>query len=142
MPYARDLMTADCACASLQDSIVDAARRMRDSGVGALPIYGEDRKLAGMITDRDIVVGCVADGMDPVLASVAVFATGAPVTIDGGASAEEAMATMAQHGVRRLPVIEHHHLVGMLSQADLARALSDDVVGELVGAISASPPNN
>ena len=65
MTTARDIMTGGVECAQTDDTLVDAARKMRDLGVGALPICGEDDRLHGMVTDRDIVVHCVAEGSDP-----------------------------------------------------------------------------
>ena len=65
MTTAREVMTGDASCVGTEDTLADAARRMRDLDVGALPICGDDNRLKGMITDRDIVVKCVADGGDP-----------------------------------------------------------------------------
>jgi CBS domain-containing protein len=110
--------------------------------VGALPICGDDDRLKGMITDRDIVVKCVADGADPSTVQADSFAEGKPVTIGADDSVEEALRTMTEHGVRRLPVIDGHELVGMLSQADIAKNLPDDQVAQLVEAISKAPANN
>ena len=62
---AREIMTPGAECARTSDTVTDAARKMRELGVGALPICGDDDRLAGMITDRDIVLNCVAEGMDP-----------------------------------------------------------------------------
>jgi CBS domain-containing protein len=70
------------------------------------------------------------------------FAEGKPVTIGADDSVEEALRTMTEHGVRRLPVIDGHELVGMLSQADIAKNLPDDQVAQLVEAISKAPANN
>ena len=113
-----------------------AARKMRDLDVGALPICGEDQRLKGMLTDRDIVIGCIADGGDPATVVASQFATGKPVTIGADDSAEEILRTMATHQVRRLPVIDGHQLVGMVAQADVARALPDRAVGDVLGEIS------
>lgn len=142
MTTAREIMSTDCTCASTQETLADAARRMRDLDVGALPICGEDDRLAGMITDRDIVVKCVAEGKDPGSQLVQELAEGKPVTIGADDPVEEALRTMTQHGVRRLPVIDGHDLVGMLSQADVARNLPDERIGDLVEAISSAPANN
>jgi CBS domain-containing protein len=142
MKSAREIMSANAECASVNDSLTDAARKMRDLDVGALPICGDDSRLKGMITDRDIAIRCVAEGKDPNAVKVGDFAAGKPVTIGADDSVEEALRTMSQHGVRRLPVIDGHELVGMLSQADIARNLPDDKIGDLVEAISAAPPNN
>ena len=142
MTTAREIMSTDCTCATTSETLVDAARKMRDLDVGALPICGDDNRLAGMITDRDIVVRCVADGGDPSSVKVSELAEGKPVTIGADDSVEEALRTMTDHGVRRLPVIDGHDLVGMVSQADIARNLPDDKTGDLVQAISAAPANN
>ena len=142
MPNARDIMTASAECASVNDSLVDVARKLRDLNVGALPICGDDNRLAGMITDRDIVTKCIADGGDPSSVKVSELAEGKPVTIGADDSVEEVLRTMTEHGVRRLPVIDGHDLAGMVSQADVAKNLSDDQIGQLVEAISKAPANN
>ncbi len=142
MTTARDIMTGSPECAQTTDTLVDAAKKMRDLDVGALPICGEDNRLKGMITDRDIVVRCVADGADPNAVKVESFCEGKPVTIGADDSIEEALSTMTKYDVRRLPVIDGHDLVGMLSQADIATNLPEDQVGRLVEAISGAPANN
>jgi CBS domain-containing protein len=142
MTTAREIMTPGAECAHVDEVVSDAARKMRDLGVGSLPICGEDNRLAGMITDRDIVLNCVAEGVDTSQAKVQDYAGGEVVTIGADDSVEEALATMSRAGVRRLPVIDGHDLVGMVSQADIARNLPDDKVGDLVAAISSAPSND
>jgi len=142
MTTARDIMTPGAECAGVNDTLVDAARKMRDLDIGALPICGEDNRLKGMITDRDIVVKCLAEGRDPNSTKVGELAEGKPVTIGADDSVEEALHTMSTHGVRRLPVIDGHDLVGMVSQADIARNLPEDKIGDLVEAISSAPSNS
>ena len=142
MTTARDIMTGGAECAAASETLVDAARKMRDLEVGALPICGDDDRLQGMITDRDIVVRCVADGGDPGSVKVSELADGKPVTIGADDSVEEALRTMSQHGVRRLPVIDGHELVGVVSQADVAKNLPEEAVGDLVEAISSAPPSS
>jgi CBS domain-containing protein len=142
MPTARDIMNSHAECARTSDTLVEAARKMRDLDVGALPICGEDERLKGMITDRDIVVRCIAEGGDPNTTTVEQFAEGKPVTIGADDSVEEALRTMIDHKVRRLPVIDGHDLIGMVSQADIAKNLPEDKVSELVEAISSAPANN
>jgi CBS domain-containing protein len=139
---AREIMSGDATCASSEDTLVEAARKMRDLDVGALPICGQDDRLKGMITDRDIVVKCIADGGDPSKSTVGDLAAGKPVTIGADDSVDEALRTMTQHGVRRLPVIDGHDLVGIISQADVAKNLPEEKIGDLVEAISSAPPNN
>jgi len=118
------------------ETLVDAARKMRDLDVGALPICGEDDRLKGVLTDRDIVVRCIADGKNPADVKAGDMGQGKPVTIGADDSAEEALQTMSDHQVRRLPVIDGHRLVGMLSQADVARALPNAQVGEMLEDVS------
>ena len=142
MATARDIMSGGVECAQVDETLADAARKMRDLDVGALPICGEDNKLKGMITDRDIVVKCVAEGGDPTSAKVSDFAEGKPVTVGADDPVEEVLRTMTQHGVRRLPVIDGHELVGMVSQADVATNLPDGMTARLVESISAKPANN
>jgi CBS domain-containing protein len=142
MTTAREIMTGGVECASVNDSLTDAARKMRDLDVGALPICGDDNRLQGMITDRDIVVKCVAEGGDPSATKVSELAEGKPVTIGADDSLEEALRTMKEHRVRRLPVIDGHELVGVVSQADLAKNCPEDKLGDLVEAISSAPANN
>ena len=118
---ARDVMTPDTQCIGENDSVVDAAKRLRDLNVGAMPICGEDDRLKGMLTDRDIVVKVLAEGKDPSSTRAGELGEGKPVTIGADDSLDEALRTMTEHKVRRLPVIDGHDLVGIISQADLAR---------------------
>jgi CBS domain-containing protein len=142
MTTARDIMTGGAECARSTDTLVDAARKMRDLGVGALPICGEDDRLAGMVTDRDIVVHCIAEDRDPSSTTVDSLAEGKPVTIGADDSIEETLRTMSTHQVRRLPVIDGDRLVGIVSQADVARNVPDELVGDLVAAISSGPADD
>lgn len=133
---ARDIMTGGVECVGENETLEEAARKMRDLDVGALPICGEDNRLKGMLTDRDIAVKCVADGGDPRTAKAGQFGEGKPVTIGADDTIEHAIRTMQEHKIRRLPVIDDHNLVGILSQADIARNYPEDRVGELVEFIS------
>lgn len=142
MVTAREIMTRGAECAKTTDSLVDAARRMRMLDVGALPICGEDGRLEGMITDRDIVVRCVAAGEHPAEHRVGELAQGEAITVGADDSVEQALRTMMNADVRRLPVIDGQRLVGVVSLADLAMNLPDDEVGELVGAVWAAPPSD
>jgi CBS domain-containing protein len=136
MTKARELMTAGAECVGENETLVVAARKMRDLDVGAMPICGEDQRLKGMLTDRDIVVKCIADGGDPAAATAGQFGQGKVVTIGADDSAEEALKTMSEHQVRRLPVIDGHDLVGMLAMADVARNLGKSDVGDVIQDIS------
>jgi CBS domain-containing protein len=143
MTTAREIMTPDADWLDVGSTVADAARRMGNSDYGALPVCDGDGHLHGVITDRDIVVQVVANGDDPEAVHVSdIIGRGEVVTIGADDDAEEAIRTMKDHGVRRLPVIDGDQLIGMVSQADIARALPDSRVGDLVGAISEAPPNN
>jgi len=140
MTTARDIMSGSTECVRTTETLVDAAKKMRDLEVGGLPICGDDDRLKGLLTDRDIVTQVVAEGKDPGSVKVEEFVAEA-VTIGADDSIEEALRTMSEHGVRRLPVIDGHELVGIVSQADVAKNLSNDNVADLVEAISKAPAN-
>lgn len=133
---AREIMTPEPECIRASDTVRDAARRMADLGVGALPICGEDNRLKGMLTDRDIVLKVIAEDKDPRAVHAGELGQGEVITIGADDSAEEILETMSRHQVRRLPVIDGHDLVGIVALADIARALSDHSVGHLVEALS------
>ena len=136
MPTAREIMTPDVTCIGEKETLADAAHKMAELGVGSLPICGEDNRLKGMVTDRDIVIKTVAADRDPAKVMAADVAQGKPVTIGADDDAAEILRTMGQHKVRRLPVIDGHQLIGIVALADVARALPDRPVGDLVEAIS------
>ncbi|MEU2076336.1 CBS domain-containing protein [Streptomyces sp. NPDC013489] len=132
MMTARDIMHVGATCVQENESLMDAARRMSELDVGALPICGPDDRLHGIITDRDIVVKCLAKGKDPHRMTAGDLAQGKPVTVDAGADSEVVLRAMQDHRVRRVPVIDDHRLVGMISEADLARHLPEERVGHFV----------
>jgi CBS domain-containing protein len=136
MTTVSDVMTRGAECARATETLVDAARKMRELDVGSLPICGPDERLQGMITDRDIVVKCVADGSDPSRIQVADLAQGTPVWVAADAPLAEAQRLMAENQVRRLPVIDDHRLVGIVAQADVARAADETATGAVVESIS------
>ena len=136
MPKARDIMTPDVTCIGEKDSLTQAARKMAELDVGALPICGEDNRLKGMLTDRDIVVRALGQGRNPDDLTAGELAEGKPITMGADDDVSDVLLTMSSHQVRRLPVIDGHDLVGMVAVADVARALSDRPVGDLVDAIS------
>ncbi len=135
---ARDIMSDDCTCIGENDTVLDAAKRLAELDVGAMPICGEDDRLKGMLTDRDIVVKVLAEGKDPASTRAGELGQGDGETVTIGAddSIDEALKTMAKHQVRRLPVIDGRRLVGIVAQADIARNIDDDQVGQLLEAIS------
>jgi CBS domain-containing protein len=136
MTLAREIMTGGTECVGERETLVQAAQKMRDLDVGALPICGEDNRLKGMVTDRDIVVSCIADGRNPADVTAGSLGGEEVVTIGADDDVEEALRTMADHEVRRLPVIDGHDLVGIISQADIARSLPPERAGQLLASIS------
>ena len=133
---ARDLMTPGAECIGEREPVIGAAHKMADLGVGALPICGTDEQVKGMLTDRDIVVKVLAAGKDPADTLAGEFAQDQVVTIGADDDAERILATMARHKVRRLPVVEGHRLIGVVAQADVARALPESKVGRLLETLS------
>jgi CBS domain-containing protein len=136
---ARDVMDPDCTCVNEDETLVDAAKKMAEKDVGALPICGNDNRLKGMLTDRDIVVSAVAQGKDPSSVKASELGGQEVVTIGADDPIDEALRTMIDKKVRRLPVIDGHELVGIISQGDIAVNIDEAKVGELVEAISAAP---
>ncbi len=136
MTTARDIMTPDPECIDAESTVLEAAQKLARLDVGALPICGTDHKLKGMLTDRDIVTKVLALGKDPATCKAGELAQGEAVTIGADDDASEILHTMTAHHVRRLPVIDGHDLVGIVAQADVARALPDPQVGDLLEAIS------
>src|SRR5205085_8008420 len=128
--------TQGAECIQEDQSVLDAAKRLAELDVGAMPICGNDNRLKGMLTDRDIVVKVLAQGKDPssVKAGELGQGDGETVTIGADDSIDEALRTMTDKKVRRLPVIDGHELVGIISQADIATNLDEEKVGDLVEA--------
>jgi CBS domain-containing protein len=142
MTTAREIMHTGATCIQENETLEDAARRMSELDVGALPICGPDDRLHGIITDRDIVVRCLAKGKDPKAMTAGMLEQGKPVTIDAEADTDQVLRAMEEHKIRRLPVIDNHRLVGMISEADIATQLSEDRVMEVVERVYAAPPTS
>jgi len=137
MTTARDIMHAGAECIGESQTLQHAARLMRDLDVGALPICGDDGRLLGIVTDRDIVVKCIAIGAGPSTVTVGQLARAEPVAIDPAADAGEVLHRMAENRIRRLPVVDNERVVGIISEADLARSLPEQAVGQFVEAVTA-----
>jgi CBS domain-containing protein len=135
----RDVMTSDVECVGENETVLDAAKKLAELDVGAMPICGEDNRLKGMLTDRDIVVKTLAQDRNPGDVRAGELAQGEPVTIAPDDPVEDALRKMKEHKVRRLPVLDGDDLVGVVSQADLAVNVDEEQVGDLVEAISAAP---
>ncbi|MBF6301667.1 CBS domain-containing protein [Nocardia amamiensis] len=136
MTTAREIMTPDVECIRSSDTIVTAAQRMAELNVGALPICGEDNRLKGMLTDRDIVVKVIAQRKDPLGVDAGELGGEELVTVDANDDVRKVMSVMSQHQVRRVPVLENGQLVGIIAQADVATTVENTEAGSTVEAIS------
>jgi CBS domain-containing protein len=139
MTTARDMMHEGATCIPEHETLDRAAEMMRMYQVGSLPVCGDDDRLKGIITDRDIVVKCVALGRDPAYTTAAELAEGDLVWVDAMDDADEVLAVMADHLIRRVPVLENKHLVGMISEADVATHLPAEKVAAYCSAVYSAP---
>ena len=132
----RDLMTSNPATLEPSSTVADAAKVMASEDVGPVPIV-EGERLVGMVTDRDLVVRVIAEGRDPNSTTLGEIASSDLVTIQPDTELEEATRLMSQHQVRRLLVTEDGgRLIGIVAQADIARALDEERTGAVVQDVS------
>lgn len=135
MTTAREIMNPGVMCVGEHETLSAAAQHMRERDIGALPICGDDDRLHGMLTDRDIVIRGLAAGLDPDTTTVGQLARNNIYYVDAGASIQEMLNIMEEHQICRLPVVEDQRLVGMVTEADIARRLPEHAVVEFVKAI-------
>jgi CBS domain-containing protein len=139
----REAMHEGCECIGENQSVLDAAKRMEQLDIGAMPICGQDDRLKGMITDRDIVVKVIAHDKDPASTMAGELAQDRLTCVRADASIDHALRLMQEHNVRRLPVIdENRRLCGMITEADIATHTPQEKTGEMVGAIAAAQPQH
>ncbi len=138
MAKCSEVMTREPVSCEPADPIQRVAEVMKRQDVGAVPIVDakSSRRLVGILTDRDIVVKCLADGRDPARTTAGELGGDEVITIGADDSVEEALRVMKDHAVRRLPVIDGRDLVGVISLQDIARNLSEDKLGDVVDAIT------
>ena len=117
----RQLMNPQVVTVEPGASAALAARLISRHNVGSLPVCGSDRKLRGIVTDRDIVLRCVAPEEDPAQTPVRDIMSRSPATLSPNDDIHKAAVIMSRHQVRRLPVVENAKLVGILSLGDLAK---------------------
>lgn len=129
---ARDIMHPGAECIGEGDSAAAAAQKMRDLGVGSLPICGADDRLHGILTDRDVVMRCIAEDRDPAQVRAGDLAQETLFWVEATAGVGEVLHQMEDHRVKHLPVIENHRLVGIITEADLARTLDEHRLAEFV----------
>lgn len=131
----RDLMTPAPIKLSESQTAADAARMMKECDVGDVLVCSEDGRLNGIVTDRDLVVRCLADGRDGNM-TLREICTHSVNTLAPDASIDDAVSLMRSRAVRRIPVVENGDLVGIVSLGDLARERDPD---SALGRISAAP---
>src|SRR5215470_12723295 len=133
----RDIMTSEeLATATLDNTLEEIANMMRDENVGAIPVLDEDDNLAGIITDRDIVVRAIAEGQDPCSCTAEEILSEELHTIEPDAALEEAADLMARHKIRRLPVVESGTIIGMISLGDISVKADDERAADALEDIS------
>jgi CBS domain-containing protein len=120
----RDVMTGGTECVGENETLVEAAKKLAQLDVDALPICGEDERLKGMLTEHDIVTRALALGKDPAQTRAGELGYGKPVTIGADDTLEDALKTMTDHNVRRLPVIADRQLIGVISIADVTSKIT------------------
>jgi CBS domain-containing protein len=133
----EEIMTRDPRTVDGGDTIVDAARVMRDADIGDVVVM-EDGQVSGIVTDRDIVVRAIAEGRDADSTSVGDVCTTGVETVDPSASVDDALRIMREHDIRRLPVAKSGRPVGIISLGDLAVEREPD---STLADISAASPD-
>ena len=135
-----EVMTERPRAVTPETSVREAARLMEEEDVGSLPVVEEGARLVGIVTDRDVALRVVGGGLDPEATRVGEVASADVVALSPEHDLDEALGLMARAQVRRLPiVVRENELVGMLSQADIARASKEKSTGEVIEAISQPP---
>jgi CBS domain-containing protein len=137
--FVRELMTPGVVAVRPDASLVEAAQLMRAQDIGDVLVAG-DRSLIGVLTDRDIALRAVAEGVDPLTVSAQAVCTPNPVVIGPDDAVSAAVELMRDHAIRRLPVIEDGHPVGMVSLGDLA--VSEDPDSALAEISRAAPDDS
>ena len=138
----REAMHEGAECIGENKTLLDAAKRMAELDVGVLPICGDDDRLKGMLTDRDIVVKALAQGRDPAT-PCGEFAQGTVHWIAADASFDEALGMMREHAVKRLCVLDDDKkLTGIITEADIATSAPEAKTGEWLEAIATQPPQH
>jgi CBS domain-containing protein len=133
----KDVMTSDPITVAAGDSVVVAARRMKEAAVGSMIVMDGDR-IHGIVTDRDIAMRVVAEGSDPAQTRVQEITSDNPVTLEPESSVDDAIRVMSDRAIRRLPVVEDGRPVGIVSLGDLA---IDRDPGSVLGEISSAAPD-
>jgi|SRR6185436_833591 len=140
----RDVMTPNPVTVTEQDEVRKAARIMKEKDTGVVPVVDDGRKVIGLVTDRDIVVRCIAEGHDVGDCRVNSVMTKSVRSVREDAPVDEVLSLMSDAEVRRVPVVNgNDELVGIVSMGDIAiNTNRDNKVGKTLENISEAPPNN
>jgi CBS domain-containing protein len=140
MTICKDVMTLNPICCLSTDTVDQAANLMREADIGPIPVVedSESMKLIGIVTDRDLALKVVADGLDSREMKIADVMTRDPIRCRQNEDVQEVLERMTGYQVRRIPVVDdNNRIVGIISQADVANRISDlETVGEVVREIS------
>lgn len=135
----REVMTAKPLVIETSSTVADAAKAMKGAEVGPVPVVSSDGTLCGIVTDRDIVLRVVAEGLDPSATQVGTIASQRVFTLSPDDSVDAAVKLMREQAIRRLPIVEKEKLVGIVALGDLAQQQDPKSV---LADISAAPPND
>ena len=116
----KEIMTKNVIGVGPEESVEVAARTLERYNVGALPVCSANGKLCGMVTDRDLVIRCLAAGMEPASTKVRQVMTGQVTSVDGNMDVSVAAHLMGRQQIRRLPVTENGRICGMVTLGDMA----------------------
>jgi len=134
---AKDLMTADPQCCTAETPLNEVAKLMVENDCGEIPIVDHDKKLIGVVTDRDIVCRVVAKGQNPSAMTAQDAMTQPVISVTEDSSLEDVLALMEEHQIRRVPVVDANGACcGIVSQADVALVAQESEVGEMVREVS------
>jgi CBS domain-containing protein len=144
MKKCNEVMTKDAICCLPTDSTAKAAQLMKDENIGSLPVIDNEQSqtLVGIVTDRDLTLAIVAEGLDAKATKVAAVMTREVITCLTDDDLQKALDAMTEHQLRRIPVVDHdHRVVGIIAQADVATRLDEpEKTGEMVKEISQNQP--
>jgi len=134
---AKDLMTPDPQCCTVEQTLNDVAKMMVECNCGEIPVVDTEKKIIGVVTDRDIVCRVVAAGKNPSAVTAQEAMTHPVISVTLESSLDAVLARMEEHQIRRVPVVDADGRVhGIIAQADVARKAEEQETGELVRAVS------
>jgi len=134
---AKDLMTADPQCCTAETPLNEVAKLMVENDCGEIPVIDHDKKLIGVVTDRDIVCRVVAKGQNPAAMTAQDAMTEPVISVTEDSSLEDVLSLMEEHQIRRVPVVDASGACcGIVSQADVAMVAKESEVGEMVREVS------